>query len=934
MKDYYFTLLLVPSLALFPLKGQSPGSTYFPFNSRIRVTDVNPANPEANPSAYVITGDSITVEAWIFPMRLPGNGESSILVLRPYYNAEPWRAYELQIDNSWSESNDPRIGFTISDGHVPENSGTALDPNLPVLGSWTHVAGTYDGFYVRLYINGEVVDSAAYTANIGAGDTGFYIGGLADQYYDGLIDEVRLWNITRTKVEIQANMNQIMIGSEEGLAGYWPLEEITEPNVAVDLTGNHNDLHLQWGAYFVLLTPDSVIRIAPEFSPPLLETVVGDFFEYAPKAAGWPWPELSFVYGPSGMIFDSASGTVQWTPLAGQDGFHDFMLRAENDVGYAEASYTLWIDKYPILSREHNNNNTVLSVFNNGILARDAAGFQYYGMNGLFEGSLLVAQSDQQVSGGLFVREFSTESSVQPTPSLLPGFDQAFLTEYSDQRAPNPIGVHVVQMSHSKSTSPDENYVLISYGISNTSGADLTGIHVGLGLDWDVGDYSINLCGYEAERRLSYMYEEGGPSNPHYYGISALSDAVSGHTIWTGSSGVGSDSIQYTRMTSFSEVPTVPADYRTVLALGPYDIPAHDYIEVTFALVGGMDLAELRSNTDVALGIEFEPAPAILSVVDVPHDQGGKVTIRWHASSLDHDVDILPYYSIWRAIPDPGLLGKSMNDRERLLRMVTIMGQTYAWEWIGMQPAHHFPIYSYTAPTLYDSMSTTDGNHYYLVSAHTADPDIFFDSLPDSGYSVDNLAPQPPHSLAGSWDGSRVVLKWARNNEPDLREYLIYRSSYSDIEPETTPALAATMDTLFLDHDPPPGDHLYYVVAAADLHDNLSQKNQEVMISLLNTREGGDIPRWFMLSQNYPNPFNPETIVNYQLPQGGSVKLFVYSTLGEVVRVLVEQSQPAGYYSVTWDGRDDWGRTLAAGIYIAHLSSSNYSKSIKMVLLK
>jgi len=74
-------------------------------------------------------------------------------------------------------------------------------------------------------------------------------------------------------------------------------------------------------------------------------------------------------------------------------------------------------------------------------------------------------------------------------------------------------------------------------------------------------------------------------------------------------------------------------------------------------------------------------------------------------------------------------------------------------------------------------------------------------------------------------------------------------------------------------------------------------------------------PTVFGLGLNYPNPFNPGTTLSYQLPEASLVRMSVWNVTGQRVRQLVRAQQPAGTYSVTWDGRDDAGRLLPNGSY-------------------
>jgi hypothetical protein len=94
------------------------------------------------------------------------------------------------------------------------------------------------------------------------------------------------------------------------------------------------------------------------------------------------------------------------------------------------------------------------------------------------------------------------------------------------------------------------------------------------------------------------------------------------------------------------------------------------------------------------------------------------------------------------------------------------------------------------------------------------------------------------------------------------------------------------------------------------------------------------VPKTYGLSQNYPNPYNLQTQIAYQLPQAGMVLLRIYNIKGELVRTLVKEQKPAGYYTVTWDGKNGDGVAVSSGIYFYRLSSGSFSATRKMVMIK
>ena len=93
-------------------------------------------------------------------------------------------------------------------------------------------------------------------------------------------------------------------------------------------------------------------------------------------------------------------------------------------------------------------------------------------------------------------------------------------------------------------------------------------------------------------------------------------------------------------------------------------------------------------------------------------------------------------------------------------------------------------------------------------------------------------------------------------------------------------------------------------------------------------------PKAWRLGQNYPNPFNPSTLIPYQVPTAGRVRLELFNVLGQRVATLVDEERPAGVYTVGWDATDAAGRPVGAGVYFYRLSSGGQPPlTRRMVLL-
>ena len=94
-------------------------------------------------------------------------------------------------------------------------------------------------------------------------------------------------------------------------------------------------------------------------------------------------------------------------------------------------------------------------------------------------------------------------------------------------------------------------------------------------------------------------------------------------------------------------------------------------------------------------------------------------------------------------------------------------------------------------------------------------------------------------------------------------------------------------------------------------------------------------PTVFELDAIYPNPFATSTIIEYRIPEERAVRLEVYSITGQLVRVLIDNpGMPAGRWRSIWDGSDEGGRGLAAGVYLIRLKANGETKTSKAVLVR
>lgn len=115
--------------------------------------------------------------------------------------------------------------------------------------TWYHVATTYDGSTLKLYVNGELDGSMTVDSPMVSYPVPLTMGDNPEPYpLDGMLDEVRLWDVARSEKEIRRFMGRTMRNAPTGLIGHWPLDEGVG-DVAIDRSGlgHHGQLGVVFG---------------------------------------------------------------------------------------------------------------------------------------------------------------------------------------------------------------------------------------------------------------------------------------------------------------------------------------------------------------------------------------------------------------------------------------------------------------------------------------------------------------------------------------------------------------------------------------------------------------------------------------------------------------------------------------------------------------
>jgi hypothetical protein len=323
----------------------------------------------------------------------------------------------------------------------------------------------------------------------------------------------------------------------------------------------------------------------------------------------------------------------------------------------------------------------------------------------------------------------------------------------------------------------------------------------------------------------------------------------------------------------------------------------------------------------------FVPGPVILGITDIGNDQGRWVDVHWKRSDWDAAGDsvVITGYALYRRIdplPSPAAaLPSAAHPQSASLARRAVAFPPGSWHYILTVPARLEPEYHVVAPTLADS-TVAYGMHRttFFLSALTSNVEQFYDGPPDSGYSLDNLAPSTPLAAAMQILGESIHLTWDPALDGDVSHYSVHHGDLLHFEPSPSNRLGTTSALEFTDSSPT--FQGYYKILAVDFAGNAGL-SATLSVSVTGVSETGGAPRVLTLGPSVPNPASGQTAIGFGLPSAGRTTVEVMDAHGRLVRSLVAEHLGAGSYARIWDLRDQQGRTVPTGIYFVRMRSAD-----------
>lgn len=265
-----FTVTAVPASAIAANGGTTTFQvTFAPSAIGVRTATISIANNDAdeNPYDYAIQGNGTAV-GFGNALHLDGLNDyievpdSNELDLTNTFTLEAWVHLSAAPASVGGIMGKPRaaglsgynflilsdLSFGLGMNNGVSNGSLFSIANAIPLNQWTHLAVTYDGTMIRLYVDGSEVATAAETMTLANSGEPLYLGTefTSSRFLNGTLDEVRIWNLARSQSQIAAAATMTLSGNESGLVAYYRLDEgVADGNnvgltTAPDTVGGHN----------------------------------------------------------------------------------------------------------------------------------------------------------------------------------------------------------------------------------------------------------------------------------------------------------------------------------------------------------------------------------------------------------------------------------------------------------------------------------------------------------------------------------------------------------------------------------------------------------------------------------------------------------------------------------------------------------------------
>ena len=327
-------------------------------------------------------------------------------------------------------------------------------------------------------------------------------------------------------------------------------------------------------------------------------------------------------------------------------------------------------------------------------------------------------------------------------------------------------------------------------------------------------------------------------------------------------------------------------------------------------------------------------APSAPVPLDSPNDQGGQLSVSFGASPYDYVGSGTPIvnYQAYRKLGPPPASSVAPDGAasSRFARTVSkdepASVQVDGWELVNTVPAQSHASYVVTIPTLADSNASGAHRVVFFIRGTTANSAVYFDTAPDSGFSVDNLPPAQPAPFTAAFTGGSTHLHWGKNSEPDFSSYKLYRGTTTGFTPGPGNLIASPSDTNYVDAGPA---GRYYKLSAQDVNGNQSAFAALTPDGTVEVSGGGSVT--FALEGVRPNPARSSRLgVAFSLATTASARLELLDVSGR--RIATREVGALGPGRHVVDMAE--GSGVAPGIYFVRLIQGSNERQTRVAVIE
>jgi concanavalin A-like lectin/glucanase superfamily protein/VCBS repeat protein/type IX secretion system substrate protein len=820
---------------------------------------------------------------------------------------------------------------------------------------WYHIAATYDGLDIRLYINGTL-EASQQSGTITATSNNVLIGAqhqshVPNSFFDGEIDEVCVWNVARTEAEIRQMMRLTLRGSEAGLVSYWQFNE-GSGTIAIDsISGNNGTLTNMADTSWV--TSTIPINMFTEINAGLTDVgngsgVWGDYdndgdLDILLSGNVNSSPRISKIYNNNaGTFTDINAGLTGVSSSSARWGDYD------ND-GDLDILLTGWTGSGgPMISKIYRNDpstgsgtDRVFTDINAGlqIVRSGSAVWGDYDN----DGDLDILLTGELIYGTNFTRIYRNDLSeglrvFNDINAGLPDVTSA-AAAWGDYDNDGDLDILLTGSTGSGYISKIYRNDSSIFTEINTNLLDIANGSVAWG-DYDNdGDLDILLTGEDFSYNIiSKIYRnDSGVFNDIN---SVLNGVKNSSASWGDYDNDGDLDILLTGYPGgdyFSQIYRNDAGIFIDVNPGLINLAAgsaawgdYDNDNDLDILINGYDVSSTRTtklycnNSVIANSVPISPDS--LSAVLI----SDSVNFNWSQASDNETPQNGLSYNIVIGNSEYGLLMNSpmayINDGYRKIPKTGNVGQNTSWQ--------------YMIPD-YFAYSQIIAPNYWGVQA-------IDHNFEGSQFATDNL------------NIPIIYLQTINNAIMQLTDLLSWEIQFGDsivnyeiqIDDDSTFASYEVHDTVFVSIS----GSGYYSILLQDLTGNGNlvagtkyfwrmKPNYTFglptaftnpapsfwfeFVSDIEDEQIDEMPKKYALHQNYPNPFNPVTTIKYSLPNACNVKLELFDLKGRKIKILLNESKSAGHYSYTFNGNE-----LASGVFLYRIQAGPFEQVKKLVYIK